>query len=136
MCHYTIFPPPGKISKMSTITLPDAALNGTPSTKTPILCSKSPKMGVLEGKSAQKSRFCARNALKWGFWKAKAHKNADFVLEMPKNRGSGWQKRTKTPILCSGREEIGIGKHNRRDAYRKRGLPANHRARFENVNTT
>ena len=29
------------------------------------------------------------------------HKNADFVLETPENRGSGGQKRTKTPILCS-----------------------------------
>ena len=29
-------------------------------TKTAILCSKCPKMGVLEGKSAQKPRFCAR----------------------------------------------------------------------------
>ena len=42
---------------------------------------------------------------------------------------------TKTPILCSGREEIGIGKHNHRDAYRKRGLPANHRAHHQNINT-
>ena len=29
-------------------------------TKTPILCSKCPKMGVSKAKSAQKSRFCAR----------------------------------------------------------------------------
>ena len=32
------------------------------STKTPILCSKRPKMGVLTAKSAQKTRFCAQNA--------------------------------------------------------------------------
>ena len=32
---------------------------------------------------------------------AKAHKNADFVLERPENEGSGGQKRTKTSILCS-----------------------------------
>ena len=31
-----------------------------PSTKMPILCSGSPKMGVPKGKSAQKCRFCAR----------------------------------------------------------------------------
>ena len=37
--------------------------------------------------------------------------------------------RTKTPILCSGRWEGGIGK-------RKSGLPANHRARFQNANTS
>ena len=100
------------------------------STKTPILCSKCPKTRVLTAKSAQKPRFCARKTRKWGFRQPKKHKNLDFVLEMPENEGSEGQKRTKTPILCSGREEIGIGKHNRRDAYRKRGLPANHRARF------
>ena len=49
-------------------------------TKTPILCSKSPKMGVPKGKSAQKPRFCAQNARKWGFRKPKKHKNPDFVL--------------------------------------------------------
>ena len=64
------------------------------------------------------------------------HKNADYVLETPENEGLEGQKRTKTPILCSGREGIGIGKHGRRDAYRKRGLPANHRARFKNSNTS
>ena len=85
---------------------------------------------------AQKPRFCARNAQKWGVQTPKAHKNPDFVLEMPENGGSGRQKRTKTPILCSGgrglapgREEISIGKRNR-------CLPANHRARFQNTNTS
>ena len=85
------------------------------------------------------------------------------MLETPENEGSEGQKRTKTSILCSksqktrvskakkaqkwsfcareeggvapGREEIGIGKHNRRDAYRKRGLLANHRARFKNISS-
>ena len=32
----------------------------------------------------------------------KAHKNADFVLEMPENGGLEGQKSTKTSILCSG----------------------------------
>ena len=95
----------------------------------PILCSKSPKMGVPEGKSAQKPHFCAQKARKRGFQTPKKHKNPDFVLEKPENRGSRPKKSTKNPILCSGREEIGIGKHNLREAYRKRGLPANHRAR-------
>ena len=73
---------------------------------------------------------------------AKAHKNLDFVLEKPENEGLEGQKSTKMEFLCSGggglapgREEIGIGKHNRRDAYRKRGLPANHRARFKNISS-
>ena len=91
---------------------------------------------LREPPRAQKCRFCARNARKWGFRRQKAHKNANFVLEMPENVGSGGQKSTKTSILCSGREVIGIGKHNRRDAYRKLGLPANHRARFKNSNTS
>ena len=74
--------------------------------------------------SAQKCRFCARNARKRGSRRPKKHKNLDFVLEMPGNEGFRPQKRTKTPILCSGRlglapgrEIIGIGKHNRRDVY-------------------
>ena len=50
------------------------------STKTPILCSEGSKTGVPKGKSAQKPRFCARNARKCGFRRQKAHKNADFVL--------------------------------------------------------
>ena len=77
---------------------------------------------------AQKPRFCARNARKRGFRKAKANKNRDFVLEMPENGGSGGQKRTKTAILCSGRWEGGIGN-------RTSGLPANHRTHFQNINT-
>ena len=76
-------------------------------------------MGGPEGKSAQKPRFCARNARKWGFRRAKAHKNADFVLEKPENGGSEGKKRTKTSILCSGGanswEKLRI--RNRGDAY-------------------
>ena len=70
-------------------------------TKMPILCSGSLKTGVSDPKSAQKPRFCARNARKQGFQRAKKHKNADFVLEKPENGGSESQKSTKTPILCS-----------------------------------
>ena len=51
-----------------------------PSTKTPILCSKSQKTRVPEAKKAQKPRFCARKARKRGFLTPKAHKNPDFVL--------------------------------------------------------
>ena len=61
---------------------------GQKSTKTPILCSKSPKTRVPNPKSAQKPRFCARNARKRGFRRLKKHKNHDFVLEMPENEGS------------------------------------------------
>ena len=41
---------------------------------------------------------------------AKAHKNLDFVLETPENGGSGGQKRTKTPILCSKRPKTRVPK--------------------------
>ena len=81
-----------------------------PRTKTPILCSKSPKTGVSKAKSAQKPRFCARNARKRGFRRAKKHKNLDFVLETPENVGSEGQKRTKTSILCSKRLKMRVPK--------------------------
>ena len=38
------------------------------------------------------------------------HKNADFVLKMPENKGSRPQKRTKTPILCSKSQKTGAPK--------------------------
>ena len=77
-------------------------------TKTSILCSKCPKTRVPKAKSAQKPRFCARNARKRGFPTSKAHKNPDFVLEMPENKGSQPQKRTKTSILCSKSLKTGV----------------------------
>ena len=79
------------------------------STKTPILCSNSPKTGAPKAKSAQKPRFCARNARKQGLQTPKAHKNPDFVLEKPENGGPEGQKSTKTPILCSGRRGLASG---------------------------
>ena len=64
---------------------------GQKSTKTSILCSKSPKMGVPKGKKAQKPRLCARNARKRGFRMAKAHKNIDFVL----GKRGNWHRETQ-----------------------------------------
>ena len=80
------------------------------STKMPILCSKCPKMRVSEGKSAQKTRLCARKPRKRGFQRVKAHKNVNFVLGKPENEGLEGQKRTKTPILCSGKRELAPGR--------------------------
>ena len=91
-------------------TAPNTQNSRSSSTKTSILCSKCPKTGVSKAKSAQKPRFCARNALKRGFWKQKSHKNPDFVLEMPENGGSDSQKRTKTSILCSKRLKTRLSK--------------------------
>ena len=45
---------------------------------------------------------------KRGFQTPKAHKNLDFVLKTPENRGSRPQKRTKTSILCSKSLKTGI----------------------------
>ena len=42
-----------------------------------------------------------RKGRKWGFRRAKAHKNPDFVLERAENVGFEGKKRTKMPILCS-----------------------------------
>ena len=64
------------------------------------------------------------------------HKNADFVLEMPENEGFGGKKRTKTPILCSGERGLALGKEEISFGKRNRCLPANHRARFQNANTS
>ena len=84
---------------------------------------------LREPPRAQKCRLCARNARKRGSRRPNKHKYPDFVLEMPENGGSEGKKRTKMPILCSGREVIGVGKRNR-------GLPAIHRARFKNSNAS
>ena len=100
-----------------------------------VCCWQGALWQICYWQSAQKPRFCARKARKRGLRRPKKHKNPDFVLEMPENEGSEAEKRTKTPILCSGREGIGIGKHNRRDAYRKRGVRANHRTHLQNTNT-
>ena len=78
-------------------------------TKTPILCLKGLKMGVPKVKSAQKPRFCARKARKWGFRRSKAHKNLDFVLEKPENEGLEGQKSTKMEFLCSGGRGLAPG---------------------------
>ena len=79
-------------------------------TKTPILCSKGGKTGEKLPFLTQKPRFCARNARKRGFRRAKAHKNADFVLKTPQNGGFRPQKRTKTTILCSKRPKTRVPK--------------------------
>ena len=88
------------------------------STKTPILCSKTLKTGVPKAKSAQKPRFCARNARKRGSRRSKKHKNLDFVLEKPENKGSKPQKRTKTSILCSKSPKTAIQKAKRAQKHR------------------
>ena len=40
----------------------------------------------------------------------KAHKNANYVLEMPEIEGPEGQKSTKTPILCSKCPKTGVSK--------------------------
>ena len=75
------FPPPEhKNADFVLEKLENEGFGGQKRTKTSILCSKRPKMRVSEAKKAQKPRFCARNARKWGFQRQKAHKNPNFVL--------------------------------------------------------
>ena len=62
------------------------------------------------GHRAQKPRFCAREAPKQGLRRVKAHKNPDFVLKTPENRGSEAKKSTKTQILCSKSPKMGVPK--------------------------
>ena len=51
--------------------------------------------------SAQKSRFYAQNARKWGSRSPKKYKNPDFVFKRGKNQGKIALSDTKIPILCS-----------------------------------
>ena len=99
-------------------------------------------------------RFCAREARKWRSRRAKAHKNADFVLERGQNLGKVALSDTKTSILCSKAPKIGVlkGKSAQKPRFcaREEGdwyqgerklasgsitmaVPANHRARFKNI---
>ena len=64
----------------------------------------------LTATRAQKPRFCAQKARKRGSRRPKKHKNPDFVLESTENWGSGGQKRTKTPILCSKSPKTRVSK--------------------------
>ena len=108
MCHYTISPIRAKSQKCLLLLFPMLHLTAPPSTNFGFLCSNSPKTGVSKGKSAQKPRFCARNARKRGSRRPKKHKNPDFVLEMPENEGIEGQKRTKMLILCSKSPKTGV----------------------------
>ena len=72
----------------------------------------------LTATRAQKPRFCARKARKQGFQRPKAHKNLDFVLEMPENGGSEGQKSTKTSILCSKTLKTGVPKAKKAQKHR------------------
>ena len=46
------------------------------------------------------------------------HKNPDFVLEKPENRGPGSKKRTKTSILCSKSPKTGVAKAKKAQKHR------------------
>ena len=65
-------------------------------TKTPILCSGSPKTREKLPILTQKPRFCARKASKWGFRRAKAHKNLDFVL----GKRGNWHREAQLLPSC------------------------------------
>ena len=79
----------------------------SPSTKSAFLYAFALQNPRFQPFRAQNRGFCALLASKTLIFRSFEHKNGVFVL---------------------GQTGNGIGKCNRGDAYRKRGLPANHRA--------
>ena len=89
--------------------------SGISSTKSGFLCFFRLRNPHFRAFRAQNRGFCALLASKTLIFRSFEHKNGVFVL---------------------GKTGNGIGKCNRGDAYRKRGLPANHRARLKNANAS
>ena len=83
-----------------------------PRTKSLFLSLKSPKTWKKLTKKGQNGHFCPQKPLKWRFWRAKKDKNLNFVLEQAQKLAKVDSKRTKSPLLSSGR--------------RKKPLPAIH----------
>ncbi len=82
------------------------------------------KAGVGGGRSWSRTRgqFCD----------CTIHETAKTTPNTQNSRSSS----TKTPILCSGRRGLAVGREDIGIGKRNRCLPANHRARFQNTNTS
>ena len=81
-----------------------------PRTKSLFLSSKSPKTWEKLPKKGQNGHFCPQKPLKWRFWRAKKDKNLNFVLEQAQKLAKVDSKRTKSPLLSSGRRKMAVGK--------------------------
>ena len=105
-------PPSGIITRcIYFFRLTDASFPLFSSTKNPILCSKWPKTGVPDPKSAQKCRFCVKTA---------------------QNLGKIAHSDTKTSILCSKSQKMWVleGKSAQKSRFCARNAGATpHRAR-------
>lgn len=80
-----------------------------PRTKTSILSSNWPKTWEKLTKKGQNGHFCPQKPIKWLFGRAKKDKNSSFVLKRDQKLAKIDSKRTKSPLLSSGRLKMAIG---------------------------
>ena len=100
-----------------------------PSTKSRFLCYFGLRNPHFPAFRAQNQGFCALLGSGTTVFGHFEHKIEVFVRFYPLNPPFSGFPSTKSPFLCSSRRGIGIGK-------RKSGLPAIHRAGFQNANTS
>ena len=104
-------------------------ITGVSSTKSAFLCAlrlRDPDFQVFR---AQNRHFCAFFGFRTPIFGLFEHKIEVFVRFCPSNPPFSGLSSTKSGFLCSSSGTSGIGK-------RKSNLPANHRARFQNANTS
>ena len=94
-----------------------------PRTKSLFLSLKSPKTWKKLTKKGQNGHFCPQKPLKWLFGRQKKDKNSSFVLEQAQKLAKIDSKRTKSPLLSSGRRKMAVGKP-------EKPLPAIHLPHF------
>ena len=113
---------------VSAITLPDATC---PSARAQNrhFCALFAFGTSISGFSSTKSGFLCAFDLQNPHFQAFRAQNRHFCVRMGDFSEIFGRFDTKMGFLCSGREVIGIGKRNR-------FLPANHRAGFQNANTS
>ena len=112
-----------------TSTNPLVRFSGFPSTKSGYLCAFCLRNPHFPAFRAQNQGFCALLGSGTTVFGHFEHKIEVFVRFYPLNPPFSGFPSTKSPFLCSSRRGIGIGK-------RKSGLPAIHRAGFQNANTS
>ena len=100
-----------------------------PSTESMFLCYFGLRNPHFPAFRAQNQGFCALLGSGTTVFGHFEHKIEVFVRFYPLNPPFSGFPSTKSPFLCSSRRGIGIGK-------RKSGLPAIHRAGFQNANTS
>ena len=112
-----------------TSTNPLVRFSGFPSTKSRFLCAFTLRNPHFRAFRAQNLGFCAFLAFGTPVFRHFEHKIEVFVRFLPLEPPISGISSTKSGFLCSSRGTSGIGK-------RKSGLPAIHRAGFQNANTS